>query len=207
MEKQLQIGRRSDKGLPAGRHDGTITWKRPAGQGMRARLEPLDMNGYIKRLAQSISPELKEEIGLRANIGDGTLPVVADPARISVIFAALVACGTLLSGGGSVTVLTALVPLGAGRIEKETGNGCALLSFRVERPRGTRLPSLWGRGRDRVLPALFNVRSIVGRYHGCFRLSVRENAVVFSVYLPVIQGSPGCGVERATAFGGTKEGA
>jgi hypothetical protein len=164
------------------------------------------MNGYIKRLTQSISPALKEEIGLRARIGGGALPVMADPARISAVFAALVACGSLLSGGGSVTILTALVPLDTGRIEKRTGNGCALLSFHIAGPRGVRLPRLSSPARDCMLPALFNVRHIVGRYHGCFRLSVSENAVVLNVYLTVVQRSSTYRARNDTAFGSAEEG-
>lgn len=206
MRNDQQLAPKEDIGSTT-RYDGSsIKQKTSSGQGMSAEPKPLDMNGYIKRLAQSISPALKEEIGLRAQIGDDALPVMADPARISAIFAALVACGSLLSGGGSVTILTALVPLGAGRFEKRTGNGCALLSFRIARPKGMRLPDLSSPARDCMLPALFNVRHIVGRYHGCFRLSISENAVVLNVYLPVVQRSSACRARSDTAFGSAKEG-
>ena len=166
--------------------------------------KPLDVNGYIKGLAHSISPALKEEIGLRAQICKDPVLVMADPARISAIFAALVACGSLLSGGGSVTILTALVPLGAGRFEKGTGDGCALLSFRVTYPRDMRLPDLKGPARDCMLPALFNVRRIVDRYHGCFRLCASENGIVFNVYLPVVQQSSAYRATSETVSGGAK---
>ena len=206
MGSQLQLDLKEDIGSTTRCYGSSIKQKTPGEQGMSAGPRPLDMNGCIKRLTQSISPALKEEIGLRARIGDGALPVMVDPARISAVFAALVACGSLLSGGGSVTILTALVPLNAGRIEKRTGNGCALLSFRVAPPGGMRLPRLSSPARDCMLPALFNVRHIVARYHGCFRLSVSENAVVLNVYLPVVQRSLTHRARNDTAFGSAEEG-
>jgi hypothetical protein len=57
-----------------------------------------------------------------------------------------------------------------------------------------------------MLHALFNVRHVVGRYHGCFRLSVSENAVVLNVYLPVVQRSSAYRAGSDTAFGSAKEG-
>jgi hypothetical protein len=206
MQNQQQLDPKGDIGSTTRHYGSSIKQKTAGAQGMSAGPRPLDMNGYIKRLTQSISPALKEEIGLRARIGGGALPVMADPARISAVFAALVACGSLLSGGGSVTILTALVPLDTGRIEKRTGNGCALLSFHIAGPRGVRLPRLSSPARDCMLPALFNVRHIVGRYHGCFRLSVSENAVVLNVYLPVVQRSSTYRARNDTAFGSAEEG-
>jgi hypothetical protein len=57
-----------------------------------------------------------------------------------------------------------------------------------------------------MLPALFNVRNIVARYHGCFRLSVSENVVVLNVYLPVVQRSSTYRAQNDTAFGSAEEG-
>ena len=203
MQNRQRLILREDIGSATEYGSRSTRRKAPAGQ---ESTEPklLDVNGYIKVLAHSVSPALKEEIGLRAKVCKDALLVMADPARISTIFAALVACGSLLSGGGDVTVLTALVPLGAGRFEKGTGDGCALLSFRVTYPRDMRLPDLKGPARDSMLPALFNVRRIVDRYHGCFRLCASENGIVFNVYLPVVQQSSAYRATSETVSGGAK---
>jgi hypothetical protein len=204
MEKQRQINRKKGTGSTTRYDDGSIGRKMPAVQGASAGPEPLDMNGYIRRLARSISPALKDKIGLRTDLGDEVLPVMVDPARIATIFAALVACGSRLTHGG-MTIFTALLPLDVGPVVRRAGNWCALLSFRAAGARGEEIPDLSGLDRDRMLPALFNVWHIVGKHHGCFRLCVGENEIIFNVYLPVMQQSSVCRVGSETVFGGGKE--
>ena len=205
MEKQGQNNRKKDIGSTM-RHDrGSTEREIPVVQEVRAAPEPLDMNGYIRRLAQSISPALKKRIRLRQEIGDGALPVMANPARIFTIFAVLVACGSRLIPAGRMTVLTALVPFDAGPAVRATGNRCALLSLRAigKRNQGTRDLSVLGR--DRMLPALFNVRQIVGRDHGCFRVCVGENAIIFNVYLPIVRQSSVLGTVSQAVLGSEEE--
>jgi len=202
MEKQDQNNRKKDLGSAA-RHDPSFTEREiPVVQEVSAAPEPLDINGYIRRLAQSISPALKKRIRLREDIGDDALPVMANPARISTIFAVLVACGSRLTPGGRMTVLTALVPFDTVSTVRATGNGCALLSLRAIGNRNQGIRDLSVLGRDR---ALFDVRQIVGRDHGCFRVCVSENAIIFNVYLPIVRQSSVPGTGSQAVFGSKKE--
>jgi len=164
----------------------------------------LDMNGYVRRLVQSLSPALKKRIGLRHEICDGDLPVAANPVRITTIFAVLAACAMRLAPGGRITVLTALVPFDGGLAG--TGDGCALLSFRGTGRKRQGIADLSVLGHARMLPALFNVRQIVAGDHGTFRLCAGENSIAFNVYLPVARQSSVSTAEGRAVFEGRKEG-
>jgi hypothetical protein len=148
----------------------------------------LDVNNCIKGLSPLFSRTLKEKITLQVFLGDDELPVTGDPAQIAAIFAILVECCSRLAPGGSMMILTALLPLDIGLAPKRTGKGCAFLSFCAVGRGGEQISSLSDSGRDGVLRALSDVRDIVEGHHGCFRQCLREAGIDFKVYLPVARG-------------------
>ena len=204
MEKQHEISGKKHTGSNMSDFRSSFEIEIPVVVEKRRALEALDMNGYIRRLVQSISPTLKKRMRLRDEICDGDLPVLANPARITTIFAVLSACAMRLAPGGRITVLTALVPSDAGLIG--TGNGCALLSFQGTGRNGQEIADLSVLGQDRMLPALFNVRQIVAGDHGCFRLCAGGNSIAFNVYLPVVGQSSVSMTESRAVFEGRQEG-
>ncbi len=165
-----------------------------------------DVNSYLRHLARVFSPSLKGRAGLHPALGSGVILVRGIPAQIMTVFATLITCANQLAPGGSMTIISTLLPLDIGLPSKRMGNGCALLSFCLAGAKGERIANFQDLGRNGLLRALFNVKTIVEKHHGCFRLSAREAKITFNIYLPVVQSVPLThGMSATEAFRGKKE--
>ena len=190
MERHAQISRSKGAGPAAGDYKGSLEPGTQVLHATSAGPVPLDVNDCIRRLMQSYARLQKEKIRLRTALGHNELPVMGDPVQIGAIFAVLVAYGNRLTSGGSMTILTTLLPVDLGLVPQRRADGCALLSFHAACRGGERLPDPAGPEAGGLPQALFNVRRLVERLHGCFRLCVREAEIAFNIYLPVVQRAP-----------------
>jgi hypothetical protein len=184
MERQRQIIHGKDI-EPARVLDFGLFGRGAPAAGEERQPERLPVNECIERLTRLFSPALRGRLTLHTALGDRELPIVGDPAGIVAIFFSLVAWGARLTPGGTMTVVTTLLPVHIGLSPKRAGSGCALLSFRAAGRSGERMSDLSIPGHDELLCALTNVRDTVKRYHGSFRLNICEKEVAFNVYLPV----------------------
>ena len=114
---------------------------------------------------------------------------MADPAQIGRVFASLVRrIDGAMQKGGTITVLTRLLPVQARAAAPDSANGCAMLSIRSTEAAGiTNLRETGARPKARsVLPGLSSVRRIIGEHRGAIRIDRKDEALEFNVYLPVL---------------------
>ncbi len=147
--------------------------------------ELLDANGCIRRLSRLVDGPAKRMIRVRTALGDGVLPVMGDPGDVSSIFFALVECGARVAPGGSMTVLTTLLPVRPAGGAERTGNGSVLISFHVAARGGERLSNLALQGYE-TLRVLADVRKTVRKHQGSFSMCLRAAQMTFNIYLPAV---------------------
>ena len=162
--------------------------------GEKRRVSPrsIDVNRLIGEMSRLLSGVMKKKgIQLRTVLAEGELTVMADPTQIGWIFVGLAGyLGEMVAGGGTMTVMTRLVPVenritGAGGVR-----GCALLSFRsgdVARPMPSRREVSRIDAKKPVPLAVSAIRRIIGEHRGAMRIrGQRGRTLEFNIYLPVV---------------------
>lgn len=187
MKIRVRINGKENKGSEGGWKVRSTSREMADVAGRPARLEPLDVNTCIGRLIGLLSPA--ERSRLRTALGSSVLLVMGDPDQIAAMFFTLVECANRLVPGGSVTVLTTLLPLDPRLVSERTSNGCALLSFHAAARGGERI-CIKGPGYGSALRPLSSVRDIVERHNGCFRMGLRAKEISMNIYLPVLRHMP-----------------
>ena len=185
---------------PLRRHAGMILAHADAGRSLTRRLtsvaergkvslRPLNLNQLVYEMSRLLSAVMRKRVRLQMLLAAEELRVMADPAQIGRVFASLVRrIDGAMQKGGTITVLTRLLPVQARAAAPDSANGCAMLSIRSTEAAGiTNLRETGARPKARsVLPGLSSVRRIIGEHRGAIRIDRKDEALEFNVYLPVL---------------------
>jgi hypothetical protein len=157
-----------------------------------AGLRLLNVNHFILESVQVLRRMVKKRVRLQAVLADRDVRIMADWAKMSQVFATIVAYGSeIIKKGGTITILARLLPIENDLVEKGEGR-CALLSVSstdVAAKRSASGPGHKGRARKSVRRAFSAIRSVIGGYNGSVRVLKQQGKAQFNIYLPVLQGT------------------
>ncbi|SPJ14516.1 hypothetical protein SBDP2_1690001 [Syntrophobacter sp. SbD2] len=106
-----------------------------------AGLRLLNVNHFILESVQVLRRMVKKRVRLQAVLADRDVRIMADWAKMSQVFATIVAYGSeIIKKGGTITILARLLPIENALVEKGGGR-CALLSVSARSSRSV-LPML-----------------------------------------------------------------
>jgi signal transduction histidine kinase len=155
------------------------------------RIDPVlvDINRFVRDLTHLVSGTTVKSVWLRTMLTNTGLTVMADPARLGQAFVSLVKhAAAFVTGGGTMTVRTDLVPVANSLVAGQALSGCALLSIRSDRtdscPSSDQLvPKRPGKEIHLGLPL---IRRIIQEHRGAFRIAGQKGKTLeFNIYLPV----------------------
>ncbi|MGD0228743.1 MAG: hypothetical protein ABSC19_00090 [Syntrophorhabdales bacterium] len=162
------------------------------GERGRVTLTSLNINHLILEMSRFLSGIVKRGIRLQTLLSDGELRVMADPMQMGRVFATVVKhLSGVMTSGGTMTILTKVVPV-ENRVAGAAENSrCGLLSVRsddVSRSRAERREPGRHRGRKGILLARSAVRRIIEEHRGALRVGGRRGETLeFNIYLPVLR--------------------
>ncbi len=180
MERYRHAKARKDGGAAAAQATGSTSHAMTAAALKGPRPELMEVNSCIRRFTRLLTPPVKSNIRLRTALTRSEVMMLGYPTRIADMFFALVECAARFAPGGSVTVLTTLLPLAASVLPNS--GRCALVSFHVAPRQGERISN----SGDDPLDALSHVREVVQEHHGCFSMVLHAAEITINIYLPVI---------------------
>jgi hypothetical protein len=173
---------RAETGVRSG--DNPPTPRRREAKNLRL----LDVNHFIEDVVEVLQKIVKRRARLQVVPADRELRVVADRAKMSRVFASIVAYGSeIIQKGGTITILAKLLPMESDLTAK---GGCALLSVSsadvaARRPGpGHRIIS-----RANARRAFSVIRSIIREHHGAIQVLRQPGKAQFNIYLPVVPGT------------------
>jgi nitrogen-specific signal transduction histidine kinase len=161
------------------------------GERGRVTLASLNINHLILEMSRFLSGIVKRSIRLQTLLSDEELRVMADPTQMARIFASLVRhLAGVMTSGGTMTILTKVVPMENPLAQGSENRGCAFLSIRsddVSRARAERREPGRHREGKGVLLALSAARRIIEEHRGVMRIGGRRGETLeFNIYLPVL---------------------
>lgn len=149
----------------------------------------ININHFVRDLAHLVSGLARKRIRLRTVLTSLDLTVMADPARLGQVFVSLIRHGSaFMSGGGTITVRTDLIPVANNLVAGRNAGGCALLSIESVQEADCAVKDLpvTKRQQKEIRLGFSLIRRIIQEHRGAFRIGgQRGKTIEYSIYLPV----------------------